>query len=174
MDVVLKGSTRDGYQIVYAAFLNPEPSLYNFQIAMRLLTMVIDLWLRDAGTIKGHIILVDLKGLAFGHVGRCSPITMMHFIYYLQDGLPVRLKGLHFINTNPIMDILLSMAKPFMKKELLDVVSFLIVRSPLMSIPEKLSPGKPYSYFLKQEILLKNDKVTVQYCDASEKHGLHC
>lgn len=55
---------------------------------------MIDLWLRDHGTIKGHILLIDLKGLAIGHVGRCSPMTIKHFLYYLQDGLPVRLKGM--------------------------------------------------------------------------------
>lgn len=123
MDVVLKGKTKDGYQVVYGAFLDTEPSHYNYPVAMKILTMVIDLWLREEGTIKGHVILIDLKGLGFGHVGRCSPVTMMQFIYYLQDALPVRLKGIHMINSNSYMDILFGIAKPFMKKELLEVVS---------------------------------------------------
>lgn len=36
--------------------------------------------------------------------------------------MPVRIKGFHFINIVPFMDKLMSIIRPFMKKELLDVV----------------------------------------------------
>ena len=84
--------------------------------------MILDLWLRTDGTTSGHIILVDMQGVSLGHVGRLSPMTTKKFLYYLQDALPVRLKGLHFMNSVPAMDLILAMMKPFMKKELLDIV----------------------------------------------------
>lgn len=40
-----------------------------------------------------------------------------------QEALPVRIKGLTFINSTSIMDQILNLIKPFMKKELTDLVS---------------------------------------------------
>lgn len=37
--------------------------------------------------------------------------------------MPVRISGIHFINSPSFIDKVLTLIKPFMKKELLDVVS---------------------------------------------------
>ncbi|KAL0129299.1 hypothetical protein PUN28_004181 [Cardiocondyla obscurior] len=88
---------------------------------MKLLNMVIDHWLYTEGTSVGHIILIDMKSVTFGHVGRLSPMGLKKFLYYLQEGLPVRLKGLHFMNASPVVDAILNMMRPFMKKKLMDM-----------------------------------------------------
>ena len=121
----LKEPTKDGYKVIYGGLIDPDPANYDYTWNMKLFSMVIDLWLYNEGTIKGHVILVDLKGLVMGHVARFSPMALKRFLFYLQEGLPVRLKGLHFVNTNAAMDILMNIMRPFMKKELLDVVSAL-------------------------------------------------
>ena len=84
--------------------------------------MLIDLWLYGEGTIKGHIILIDIANVSLGHAARLNPMGLKKFLYYLQEALPVRLKGLHFMNTSSVMDVILNMMKPFMKKELMDMV----------------------------------------------------
>lgn len=43
-------------------------------------------------------------------------------IYLFQDGLPARLKAIHTINTVAFIDMITSMTKPFMKKELSEKV----------------------------------------------------
>ncbi|XP_008548387.1 alpha-tocopherol transfer protein-like [Microplitis demolitor] len=118
----LEGETPEGFKIIYGRLINFEPSAYVYNDAIKYWNMSMDLWMYTEGTMKGHIILVDLAGLSFGHTTRLSPMGLKKFLFYLQEGLPVRLKGLHFTNSIPVMEIILGMMKPFMKKELMDIL----------------------------------------------------
>ncbi|XP_057340370.1 alpha-tocopherol transfer protein-like [Microplitis mediator] len=120
--IPLAGETPEGYKIIYGRLINFEPSAYVWNDAIKSMNMTMDLWMYTEGTMKGHIILVELTGLAFGHSTRISPLGCKRFINYLQDGLPVRLKGIHFTKSIPVMQIILGMMKPFMKKELTDIL----------------------------------------------------
>ncbi|XP_046141074.1 uncharacterized protein LOC114879609 [Osmia bicornis bicornis] len=119
---ILDKKTPEGYSILYGALRDPEPSNYVYNDGTKFLTMVVDLWLYIEGTTPGHIILFDMKNVVFGHAARLSPMGLKKYLYYLQEGLPVRLKGLHFMNITSVMDVILNMMKPFMKKELLDML----------------------------------------------------
>lgn len=119
--MVLEGSTKEGSKIIYGRLLDSEPSHFVYNDAMKLLNMTIDLWLYTEGTCDGHVILFDMKNVSFGHVGRLSPMGLKKFLYYLQDGLPVRLKGFYFMNASPVIDVILNMMRPFMKKQLMDM-----------------------------------------------------
>ncbi|XP_034945203.1 alpha-tocopherol transfer protein-like [Chelonus insularis] len=118
----LKGETPEGYKIIFARLIDYEPSAYVYNDAIKYWNMAMDLWMYTEGTMQGHIIVVDLAGLSFGHTTRLSPMGLKKFLFYLQDGLPVRLKGMHFTNSIPVMEIILNMMKPFMKKELMDIL----------------------------------------------------
>lgn len=121
--VPLKGTTKEGYRVIYSRLTDLEPSHFVYNDMMKLYNMIMDLFIVHEGAYKGHIILMDMQGLLISHAGRLSPLGIKKYLYYLQEALPVRLKGLHFMNSVPVMDIILSMMKPFMKKELMDVVS---------------------------------------------------
>ncbi|XP_015592996.1 alpha-tocopherol transfer protein-like [Cephus cinctus] len=118
----LDGTTRDGHKIIFGKLIDLDPSHYVYNDCMKYFCMVLDLWMLGEGTLPGHIILIDMEGVVFGHAGRLSPMGLKKFLYYLQEGLPVRLKGLHFMNTTPVMDVILGMMKPFMKKSLMDML----------------------------------------------------
>lgn len=120
-DIIMVGTTKEGYKVIYGRLLDADPSHFVFNDCMKVLSMVIDLWLYTEGTCLGHIILVDMKNVSFGHVARLSPMSMKKWLYYLQEGLPVRLKGLHFMNASPIVDSILNIMRPFMKKQLMDI-----------------------------------------------------
>lgn len=114
--------TKEGYKLIYGRLIDYEPSRFVYNDIMKYFSMVIDLWLYTEGTAEGHIIIIDMIGVTFAHAARLNPLGIKKYLYYLQEAIPIRLKGLHFINTNAVMDIILSMMKPFMKKELMNVV----------------------------------------------------
>ncbi|KAF7396419.1 hypothetical protein HZH66_007281 [Vespula vulgaris] len=130
-NIPLEMTTKEGYKIVFAKLLDTDPSHYVYNDGMKYFSMILDYWLYTEGTGIGHIILIDMESVSFGHAGRLSPMGLKKFLYYLQEALPVRLKGLHFMNTTAVMDVILNMMKPFMKKELMDVLH---VHSTLESI----------------------------------------
>ncbi|KYM85150.1 Alpha-tocopherol transfer protein-like protein [Atta colombica] len=118
---ILKGTTKEGHKIIYGGLIDNESSHFVFADAVKLFFMIIDLWLYTEGTCNGHVLIIDMKNISLGHVARFNPVTLKKFFYYLQEGLPVRLKGYHLINVSPVTDIIFNMTKPFMKKQLLDM-----------------------------------------------------
>lgn len=119
---VLETKTPEGYSVLYGRLIDTDPSNYVYNDAMKFLSMVLDLWLYKEGTTQGHIILFDMKNVVFGHAARLNPMGLKKYLFYLQEALPVRLKGFHFMNITSVMDVILNMMKPFMKKELLDML----------------------------------------------------
>lgn len=114
--------TKEGYKLIYTRLIDYEPSHFVYNDTIKYFNMIMDMWLYTEGTAKGHIIIVDMEGVTLAHAGRLSPIGIKKYLYYLQEATPIRLMGLHFVNTNAVMDIILAMMKPFIKKELMNVV----------------------------------------------------
>ncbi|GLV38428.1 uncharacterized protein CBL_13021 [Carabus blaptoides fortunei] len=119
---ILPGCNSDGHRVIYCRLVDIDPTKYVFSEQLKLFTMIVDTWLLQEGTMPGHIIVFDMEGVSFGHLTKLGLMTMKKYMYYLQEAMPVRLKGLHFIHVVPFMDKILAIMKPFMKKELMDVL----------------------------------------------------
>jgi hypothetical protein len=109
--------------------MDPNPDVYNFAVQLKYFDMACMLYLHQHGPSNGHLILLDMKEVVFGHVTKLGPLNMKKFLYYLQEAMPLRLKGLHYFNIVPFMDKILALMKPFMKKELMDMVGLPHVHS---------------------------------------------
>jgi len=158
----LNGTTPAGYKVLLCRLLRTDPSLYVFADAMKVFTMITDVWLYLEGSAPGHVIVLDMAGVSFGHVTRLSLGVMKKILFYLQEAMPVRLKGFHYINIVPFMDTIMGMMKPFMKKELIDMLQFHPTGSETLfsSVPKDLLPneygGKGGSLQELQEKWVKN------------------
>lgn len=86
--------------------------------------MVLELNQHEEGTSDGLVICFDMKGVHLGHFIKMGFFTVKHFMFYLQESMPQRIKGLHFFNTVPIVDKILTLVKPFMKQSLYDMLVF--------------------------------------------------
>ncbi|EZA49214.1 hypothetical protein DMN91_008389 [Ooceraea biroi] len=161
--ITLSMRTKEQYKLVYVRLIDYEPSHFVHNDAIKYFLMVMDLWLYTEGTAPGHVIVIDMEGVTLPHAGRLNPISIKKFLYYLQEAIPIRLKGMHFVHTNAVMDIILAMMKPFMKKELMDMLHIHTTKDtlanfvPLEAFPCDVSlSGKSKPLKEQQEEQLKN------------------
>lgn len=112
------------YQIIYHKLRIFEANKYVFNDGVKLLIMAMDACFKVDGTCPGYIFLFDMRGVRLGHLTRLSISSLRKFFTFIQEGLPVRLKGIHVLNTQSIVDKIMMLLKPFMKKELLSMVHF--------------------------------------------------
>nr|XP_012153875.1 PREDICTED: alpha-tocopherol transfer protein-like [Megachile rotundata]XP_012153876.1 PREDICTED: alpha-tocopherol transfer protein-like [Megachile rotundata]XP_012153877.1 PREDICTED: alpha-tocopherol transfer protein-like [Megachile rotundata]XP_012153878.1 PREDICTED: alpha-tocopherol transfer protein-like [Megachile rotundata] len=132
----LPSTSKQGYKILLSKLVDPDPAHYSFDEVTKYFFMASDLIGLNNGTCDGYIFIGDSANLSLGHVGRLSAMGMKKLVMYVQEAIPVRLKGIHFINTPPVMDVILNMAKPFMKKELWNMIH---MHSSLKTLEEHVS-----------------------------------
>lgn len=113
---------QNGYRIVYHRLADTRPPQYMFNDGVKLLLMSIDASLYTDGCSPGYVFLFDMQGVRLGHLTRLSINSIRRFFEYLQESMPVRLKAIHVLNTVWFMDKVLALIKPFMKRELYDMV----------------------------------------------------
>lgn len=114
----------NSYQIIFHRLKVYDASKYVFTDGVKCLSMCIDACLHVEGTVPGYIFLFDMKGVRLTHLTRLSLSALKKFFLYVQEGLPVRLKAIHVLNTRPIIDKIMILVRPFMKKELLNMIHF--------------------------------------------------
>lgn len=113
---------RNGYRIIFHRLADMRPREYMFNDGIKLLGMTLDASLYTEGCTPGYVFLFDMHGVKLGHLTRLSMNSIRRFFEYLQEGLPVRLKGIHVLNAVWFMDKVLSLVRPFMKRELFDML----------------------------------------------------
>ncbi|XP_076253865.1 alpha-tocopherol transfer protein-like [Rhynchophorus ferrugineus] len=119
---ILPKLTPNNYTILFGRLIDCNPDKFNYSNQIRNFDMVEMLNLHSEGPQEGLVIVFDMQGMVFGHLTRISIVMMKKLFYYLQEAMPIRLKGIHYINVVSFMDKLLAMMKPFMKKELLEML----------------------------------------------------
>ncbi|XP_018400285.1 PREDICTED: alpha-tocopherol transfer protein-like [Cyphomyrmex costatus] len=120
----LNGLTKEGYKMIFVTFLDSDPSSYNQNAVFKYATMLTDIHFLMDGLINGYIIIIDADKFSFGHMMRTNPLEVKKHVYYIQEALPIRLKAIHVINAAPAAELLMKMAKPFMKNELMHIIHF--------------------------------------------------
>ncbi|KAJ6636959.1 Alpha-tocopherol transfer protein-like [Pseudolycoriella hygida] len=116
--------TTEGYGVILCRLMDCDASKFNFSYAVKLFGMITDLWFAENDLREGYATVIDMKGTTLMHLARINIVALRKFMFYIQDALPIRLKAIHFINTVSFMDKVLALMRPFMKKELMDILHF--------------------------------------------------
>lgn len=120
----LPGETAEGYRVVYCQLLDADPSVFIYPEASKYFFMIGDLQVVQGGVCPGYVFIGNGTGLAMGHVARFNPTLLRKLLIFIQEAIPVRIKGIHFLHPPPALELILNVAKPFMKKELISMFKF--------------------------------------------------
>lgn len=114
---------QNGNRILFHRLADSRPSQYMYNDSIKLLIMSIDASLYTDGCSEGYIYLFDMTGVRLGHLTRLPINSIRKFFEYLQEGMPIRLKAIHVLNAVWFIDKLLAIIRPFMKRELYEMVN---------------------------------------------------
>ncbi|KAM7353458.1 alpha-tocopherol transfer protein-like [Cochliomyia hominivorax] len=77
-------------------------------------TLCSDLLEKEPSTqINGIVYIVDLQGLSLKHVLQMTPYRTKRCLDYLQNNVPIRMKGFHIVNQPKIFQPIFTALKPF-------------------------------------------------------------
>ncbi|KAK9892505.1 hypothetical protein WA026_020494 [Henosepilachna vigintioctopunctata] len=102
--------------------LDTNTDKYIFLDQTRLFDMVVTLVMHLNGTNEGINMIMDMDGATLGHFLKFNPSVAKKYLFYLQEALPIRLKEIHLITVPSWIDKLMTLLKPLLKKELLDMI----------------------------------------------------
>ncbi|KAK7590773.1 hypothetical protein V9T40_002386 [Parthenolecanium corni] len=101
-----------------------EPEKLDVADAVGLFFSLVDIHSNLEPYAPGWRIILDAKGFTFGHLVKLTASlgAIKKTICYLQDAMQIRLKGIHVINTSPVIVQFVGIIKPFMKKHLYEMI----------------------------------------------------
>ncbi|XP_034237513.1 alpha-tocopherol transfer protein-like [Thrips palmi] len=164
--------TKEGYGVLLYRLTDFEPSHVDFLQGIKAFFAFNDVRLSEDGVIPGYVVVFDMRGITLSHLGVVTLSGIRKFMHYIQECHPCRLKAIHVINTVKWFDKVLALIKPFVKSELLQMISMhgddrerkpcsracpskpLPPQGELHDAHVKLMTDK-YSLWLKQEQLLR-------------------
>uniref|UniRef100_A0A8W7PK86 CRAL-TRIO domain-containing protein n=1 Tax=Anopheles coluzzii TaxID=1518534 RepID=A0A8W7PK86_ANOCL len=139
---ILPELTPEGYRVMLAKIVDPDASKFSLSSLLTLALMCVDIQLWEEGCNNGSILIIDMDGIHLGHLPKLGIFTLKDLLYFIQEGLPIRLKGLHLANVVPFIDRIMTMIRPFMKKELLEMLHLHTKMHTLFPyIPQHLLPS---------------------------------
>ncbi|CAH1397581.1 unnamed protein product [Nezara viridula] len=120
----LPQTTAQNEKIVYCGLLNPDPAVFKHLPAMKLFTMAVEASLITEGLFPGYIVILDASNISIRHVPLSTIPSIKKFLYFVQEGIPLKITTVHVINVSPIVTRIYGIIKPFLKQELIQILQF--------------------------------------------------
>lgn len=114
-------------RIIVLRMIDQDPKKAFFDDFMKLCSMFTDtqnITPDSSGLCEGEICVYDFKGFSVGHLWNItkSVSSLRVFLEYVQGAIPNRVSQVHFVNCSPIFGKFIKIIRPFLKKEIVDVL----------------------------------------------------
>ncbi|GAB6024745.1 hypothetical protein CHUAL_009875 [Chamberlinius hualienensis] len=114
------GYDKEGRFVVLGRTAAYDPSEFKVEDVMKLNFIVSEYLLWDEQTqICGSVFINDGEGATGGHLAQWTPAVMKKAMTCFQDCLPIRSKGMHYVNLPSFFETFFNVMKMFMKEKLI-------------------------------------------------------
>uniref|UniRef100_A0A161ME35 Alpha-tocopherol transfer protein n=1 Tax=Triatoma infestans TaxID=30076 RepID=A0A161ME35_TRIIF len=136
--------TSEGYRVIVCKLNDTDVAKFNYPICVKWLAMSCIHAIWERGTQNGYVIVYDAAGFTMSHLFKCPLSTVKNYINYGKNASPIRVLKVVFINTSPVVKKLLTLVKPFLSKELINMMSFHISPDSFFQDLEKANIPEDY------------------------------
>lgn len=74
--------------------------------------------------VHGASVIFDMEGLSLQQTWQFTPAFAKRIVDWLQDSVPMRIKGIHIVNQPKIFNIVFALFKPFLREKLRSRIIF--------------------------------------------------
>lgn len=184
--VDLPNKDADGNRIILCRMLDSDISKFSFESACKGFQMFLENVVNEDPTVAGYVFVPDMSTMSMALVTKSSISSIKKYLMYIQEALPLRMKKIHVINTLSFIDAIMTLVRPFMKKELTDMLEFhsgkmenFYSHVPKSLLPKDYGGDLPVFPELSElvKMKLKSNKeffkeVELLKCDESKRQGV--
>lgn len=124
--------TKDKLQVTIGGFNDTDPNKFYYPDCIRLALMLFDTRFcsyddeENKVIADGDIVVMDMQGMSFRHFFKVVAHlpTAKTYMHFLQEAAPLEIKQVNVVNPSAVIDRMFTLFRPFMKKEILDVLAF--------------------------------------------------
>lgn len=125
----MPGHTKEKQRVTVFRLANEDPNQYDVVDTMKMFFMTSDVRYitPDASDLtEGEIGVMDFNGFGFRHFMKliANFSTIRLYLRYVQEAVPFKIHQNHFVNCSTILTKVMSLIRPFVTKELFDVMYF--------------------------------------------------
>ncbi|KAL7030133.1 hypothetical protein ACKWTF_006537 [Chironomus riparius] len=102
--------------------VDTDPHKYHYDDVFKMFMMMAEIAIFTNGPRNGSIFISDWTGAKFGHLFRASISSIRKSLDFVQNAIPMEIKAVHILNSSYLIQVLFSIIRPFMKKELYDII----------------------------------------------------
>ncbi|XP_022910680.2 alpha-tocopherol transfer protein-like [Onthophagus taurus] len=156
---VLPFKTQEGYSILFVKLIDKNPEKFVHLTCLKGLDATISIHFHRNGTSEGHVLIVDTDNCTMGHFLKLNLLISQKYIYYLQQALHIRIKGIHLLGSNVLVQRIITTFKPFLSSEIFRLVQIhksldeLNVFVPKDVLPKEYGGKSPSLFEMRDESL---------------------
>lgn len=115
----LPGLTPDGKRVIVMTTPVKECDTNDIFEAMKMAMMIGDIRLEAEKTgVAGDVYILDASAATVSHFTKFTPSMVKKFLVCVQEAYPVKVKEVHVINVNPLVDTIVTWIKPLLKEKI--------------------------------------------------------